>query len=361
MRSALARRSRSALIALDTFFDNFDRANASTLGGAYSDQSNTSIVSNKANFPASVSGYAVVRMNSLTKFARCQVYGATSGGTGTGLYIDWLDSNNYARLTKTGPSQYQRITGNSVVFQRNMPADFVDGDVMELQLVGSTVNVYRNGYLFDSFTDSGTINGSPKYGFFAGNSVFGNVDIDNFAVDNTRYAATGFTDDFNRADASTLGSSWTIHSGTFGISSNKAVPLTQGSLEGYWGMATVLDPAPVQDVTVDLASSGTVNVGIAFGVVDANNYYYWHQQLGIGGGYFRKVVGGNRVIDTGVGGAGSGTFRVVFNKATGDISLYNGGLQYSTTDGSPLSGGRVGIMSQFLSNNPTYDNFIVAP
>lgn len=199
MRSALARRARTALLVFDTFFDDFNRADSSSLGPSYFSQSGVAIVSNKVNIPGNVTGVAMVLMNAADKYVRGKFMGTSSGGGGTGLYVDYLDSNNYARLLKNSPSYYQRIVGGSIQFQHNLPYAYSDNDIMEIRISGTTVYVYRNGWLIDSFTDS-YVNGAKKYAFFSINSAFGNVDIDNFEVDNAKSPVLTFMDSFNRSN-----------------------------------------------------------------------------------------------------------------------------------------------------------------
>jgi hypothetical protein len=167
------------------FSDDYNRVDAGTLGASYSDQSNATIDSNRAHIgPGGVTGYALHDAGGAHATVSVKTYGLTNGGTGCGVLARWVDNNNKCRLLKAGPSSYQRLSGGSVVYQVNMPHDYVDGDVMGLKIEGTTVTCYLNGSVFSTFTDAGlcTLNNATKYGIFAGNSVFGDVHFDDLDI-----------------------------------------------------------------------------------------------------------------------------------------------------------------------------------
>jgi hypothetical protein len=174
---------------------------------------------------------------------------------------------------------------------------------------------------------------------------------------------TTYSDDFNRADSSDLGSDWTQPGTSFAISGNKMARVAGGSdhvqyahdlsSSDHFVQATVTDNANTYMV-INLRNSG----GLA-----QNGYYCFHTpSFGDQKWNINKWVGGSgEAIGSSASGDSSYPSSFVLRaEVEGDeIRVYaDGVLKLAVTDPSPISTGlRVGFNCNFTTSAATYDNF----
>jgi PKD repeat protein len=174
---------------------------------------------------------------------------------------------------------------------------------------------------------------------------------------------SGFSDNFNRADSTTLGNGWTEVQGDLKILSNEvrneAIKIyhmaIQSSLSGTY-----------QDVACDFART-TLNGGPRFGVMlryqDVNNYYYfWRQTGGTSRLYISKVVNGTKtdLVNTSISGPGANALFNLEGIADGtSLKLKLNGVEKLSITDSTFSSGSCGIQFGSTSNTDSHraDNF----
>lgn len=88
------------------------------------------------------------------------------------------------------------------------------------------------------------------------------------------YPGGTFTDNFTRADASTLGAPWTEHSGTWGIDTNRAVYLTPMPAGTNIRAATIDLKSPIQTVEWEWTALEKGPSYHAFRYQDINNFWF---------------------------------------------------------------------------------------
>lgn len=170
------------------------------------------------------------------------------------------------------------------------------------------------------------------------------------------------TDNFNRADASDLGSSWTnIGDASLSISSNAAAaPNGYGTnhVQTYTGVTC---PA-------DHYSQAVINNMTAFyhGVIcraaDANNYYAFGVNPNAFGGagttyrLWKVVAGSPTSLGTGTGTAASGDTFYIEAQGTTIKGFANGVEKVSVTD-SDLSGGNFGLVVYSTAAAARFDDW----
>lgn len=162
-----------------------------------------------------------------------------------------------------------------------------------------------------------------------------------------------FSDNFDRADSSsTLGPDWTVSSGTWGVSSNKAYCAVSGN-----GRAVLHDVGTGDyTLTCDVTLTGGSDAGLWFRWVDANNCWLLALNPLASVTLFRAVGGTFTAVAT-AATAGTDTYVIVTSGSS--IEVYRAGaLIISVTDSANASGTLVGLRSQ----NDTvsrWDNFSV--
>lgn len=158
------------------FTDNFNRADAATLGASYvaSSQAGTpvwSIVSNRASLTAATSGNNVISRECNSADGTLQVTIAAGGATKQmGLAARVQDALNNLRVAplSTGDLRYtlfKRVASTSTVVQTATTKTVADGDVMQVVLAGTSVIVKVNGTTIITATVS-EFTGVTKHGLF---------------------------------------------------------------------------------------------------------------------------------------------------------------------------------------------------
>ena len=168
-----------------------------------------------------------------------------------------------------------------------------------------------------------------------------------------------FSDDFNRADASTLGSQWTQVYGSFGIRNNQASNLFGGS-----NIAVAPQASGASQIEADLTSTNNnfgPRLGIVFGYKDNLNYYAAYRQAGgtsaIG---LVKVVNG-KSISLGSRALANPSrnvpFRLTARIQNNTITVLLNGATYVTASDPAFSPGLSGITVNAAYGTYSVENF----
>lgn len=149
----------SSVAYIAPFIDNFNRANASTLGASYSDQLNFSVKSSQAMIDNTVvvgTGYGVRDFGyaDVTVSAKIVSDLTTSGAT-AGLMLRFQDGSNFLYFDgRSGGGQlYKVVAGSSTVLITSSSA-FANGDTVSVKMIGSALTLYKNGTQVGTATDA---------------------------------------------------------------------------------------------------------------------------------------------------------------------------------------------------------------
>jgi len=173
---------------------------------------------------------------------------------------------------------------------------------------------------------------------------------------------SGFTDDFNRADSTTLGNGWTEVQGDLKILSNE---VRNEAIKIYHMAVQISLSGTYQDVACDFAkiTSTACRFGVVLRYQDSQNYYWIYRSCG-GTSALRisKVVNGTETVLTSVSQSSPGNnvwFEVegIADGTTLKLKL-NGVEKLSITD-TTFSSGSCGILFGPTSNTDSHraDNF----
>ena len=210
--------------------------------------------------------------------------------------------------------------------ERSISAPGWQSERVRVECVGSTVSVYVAGDLVGSPTI--TAKATLTKAGIGGNAI--------------GWDPTGaFSDSFTRSDASTLGSPWTAHAGTWGIDSNRAKYVSGTGT----GAATVDLGSPIQTVEWTWSAlakgpsfhifrfSGPTNFWFVAGTGSSATTLYLFQRSGVTDHLWATA--------TGVTWGPGSTLRV--EAGASDIKVYSGGTLVITHTVSPGYGSRAGI------------------
>lgn len=161
------------------------------------------------------------------------------------------------------------------------------------------------------------------------------------------------TDSFNRADStSTMGSTdtgqtWTYQSGTWGITSNTAYPVTAS------GQLTAVVESSVSDCTVQVThSTAGSSPGLCWRATDDNNYW-----LVAGLTAYKRVAGGFTSMGSTGGIADGDVLSVVLSGASHVIKKNGSTVLTISSDSFNQTATKHGLRAQV--NNSRFDNFSV--
>lgn len=165
-------------------------------------------------------------------------------------------------------------------------------------------------------------------------------------------------DTFDRADnASTMGTSssghtWTVHSGTWGIQTQRAYSPASGFASIDFGVGKTNHIVEATIVVRDAQQSG-----VTARLVDANNCYI-AMNLTDGFTYlFRRNAGAFNQIGSAVAGGANGDVIALSCVGTAIKVIRNSIEIISATDGTLTTGTRGGLTT--LSNTARFDNFSI--
>jgi PKD repeat protein len=177
---------------------------------------------------------------------------------------------------------------------------------------------------------------------------------------------TEFSDDFNRADSTTLGNGWTEVVGDLKILSNE---VRNEAISVYHIAIQDGISGAVQDVACDFARTST-NGGPRFGVMlryqDSQNYYYFYRQTGgTARVYIAKVVNGtltNLANASSTNPSVNVLFRLEGIADGTTLKLKLDGVEKVSFTDSTFSSGKVGIQFGSTSSSTSHraDNFSAA-
>lgn len=169
------------------FSDNFNRANAATLGstsgesrpwqvGATTGTPTWSIVSDQAMLTASATGNAVAWVEAYLADGTLQVTVPTAGAAhGAGVVFRVTDGINYYYLARATSADFhyalwKRVAGTATQIGATSTVTITSGDVIQVVLAGSSIVVKVNGTTLFTVTDT-TFLTATKHGLYATGST----------------------------------------------------------------------------------------------------------------------------------------------------------------------------------------------
>lgn len=165
------------------------------------------------------------------------------------------------------------------------------------------------------------------------------------------------TDSFNRASSATImgntdtGETWTVLSGTWGISSNTAYCSVAGV-----GQSHVVVDSGVSDCTITVTMSALDDGGLCFRAIDDNNLFVMAANAGAAIVY-RRTSGGFTAIMSPATTFTAGDVTQIVLSGTSIVWNKNGSLIASTTDSQGLTATQHGLRSYF--NGTRFDDFSI--
>lgn len=172
--------------------------------------------------------------------------------------------------------------------------------------------------------------------------------------------ATLASDNFDRADAGTLGSNWTDDNAGFAIVSNKASGATGD--QAYW--SGTFNPASADyDVTVTLHHTGTVSELAFFGRRTGSTTFYWvamntfMQTVKL----YKRVSGTDTELGSYTGGYSTGnTYTFRLNMVGSTLKVFEGATERISVSNSDITAtGTPGILASVINGTSDWDNFLV--
>ncbi len=178
--------------------------------------------------------------------------------------------------------------------------------------------------------------------------------------------ATIFTDDFNRADNTDIGSVYTKLSGTWEIISNELHMITHNAADDVVTYDPALGLVTAADYETEVRCKMTVGggggVGVANRVTDINNYYLVEASPSGGNlDMYRKQSGSYTYKGGYAGGITTNTYYTVKLSCVGSsIKAYlNGTERISVTDSNLTSAGKPAMRGFSSDNGQYYDDFAI--
>lgn len=161
------------------------------------------------------------------------------------------------------------------------------------------------------------------------------------------------SDNFDRADAGTLGASWNADSGTIGIVSNKAKVSAAAAWDRYGTQLATTDHYSQADVT--WPASG--RTGVLVRGQDANNHYWASYNAGSSLWQIIKWVAALASVVSSASASITSGITIKLQASGSSLTLFNGGSSVLTgTDTALTTGKYVGIREQAVTNS-TWDNW----
>jgi hypothetical protein len=286
---------------------------------------------------------------------------ATSAHTGAPAYVDYS------------------IPSGSTLLSVVLPDDVVlaSGTPYFIVVIGTTSN--QNIGAWSSAPAPLNLTWSANINIGTGTS-FGSAGADASTPYIRLYQGVTGADNFNRADSGSAigtasgGGPWTIptNGGTFGITSNKLYVAVVGSISvGGTGYAMALRNigAGIHDVTVTINRADTNGwTGICLGM-SADGTTGLMVRIDSGAGTVQTSYStagtwtnsGNLTMSPSWSAwtGGSSTIRCVYNPATQNLTIYQGGVQkYSASLGATVSGPYAGVAQNGSGTADTFDDFL---
>jgi RHS repeat-associated protein len=352
------------------FTDDFNRADSGNLGANWLTEMGTvQVSSNKAVGTATSSGNLAVYTGltpadvdvsaDITPGGISTLGGVVARYTGTGVGNGWyLGSLSYNTPTHYTAYLDAIINGSTIVLAQ---ADVTPAGANTLRLVvqGNQLALYFNGALILSATDT-QVSGPGMAGIYGSSPILYNFGADNFSV--SALPPAPFTDDFNRANSSTLGSNWLTELGTMQVSSNKALATAAGTNLAVYTGGDVADVDVSADMTVPATSGNSAWLLARYSGTGLGTSFY-AGVLGYDGTAYKATLYSYKTAEglvqlnqATVTLSGSNTLRLVVQGS--QLKLYfNGALVISATDARVTAPGLTGLLGTL---NSAFDNFSVS-
>ena len=162
------------------------------------------------------------------------------------------------------------------------------------------------------------------------------------------------TDDFNRADASTLGTNWTLSKNTWGIDTNRAKPTAVDNCRAFWNADTFGNDQYSQAKVVSATNYFGVVVRCS-GSGGTENNYHWVAGTGFTG--INKVINGSETQLQALDALSTDNDVIRLEVSGTTLQAYRNGSTYGTsvTD-SAVASGSAGLFG-FAAVTPFLDDW----
>ncbi len=334
------------------FSDNFDRGTGAFIGASWTvnsgdfDLNNNQLVSTALNANslvmvngASTADAEVSATVDITNAAPFGWGGVAARVTGTNGYVGRLirNYNNYSveiGVFKNG--QYTSLNSAGVS---------ASSGTIQLEVIGSSINLYFNGALMASAVDT-SITGTGAVGIYAG----GDADVafsDFFAsaavAPTPANASLPFSDDFNRPDSTFVGSYWTEESGDVALANDQVTQVGMGTSSIALNGVSAADVILSADVNVSGGYIWGSSIGLDARVTATSEYR--GQIRRYGSSFFAEILrddnGTWTTLDSRIA-VGSGTLR--FEVRGSSLELYLNGVPVAmASNGIYDNAGGVGV------------------
>src|ERR1035437_3818502 len=284
--------------------DNFTRANANPISGSWTTVPGAApwqILSNMAEgtaafgFNASIST-AVTWPND--QYSEVTVGQNTYAYAGPAVRFNPASDDGYLLFYQAGSNSLiiQKIVaggGTTLATSVSTPA-VAPGDVVRLVVVGNQLSAYYNGTLIiPPFTDTTYGAGSPGIAaYLVGNTY--EERISNWVGGSAAQAPV--TDDFNRADNTTLGTNWTVGLGSSQkILTNQAASNSGSPSLSFWNANTFSnDQSSTATISVLTGTSSNKKMGVAVraNATSGGNAFYFYVDTNLKYAYEKIINGG---------------------------------------------------------------------
>jgi RHS repeat-associated protein len=255
-------------------------------------------------------------------------------------------SGYFARLRATFGVYYAEILVEQNGNWTTLDSEFADTNsgLVQLEVVGSSINMYLNGTLVADAVDS-TITTAGDVGVIAngdGNVAVGNFSAAAYTPSSPQNATLPFSDDFDRESGMNIGAYWTEQQGNLAISNDEITNVVTGESSMTVNGATATDVILTADVDLTGGYLFGSSVGLDARVTSDSEY---RGEIVKDGGYTAEILrddDGTWTILTQAQTSGSGTLR--FEVIGSSLNLYLNGIPIATaTDSTYDSAGAVGI------------------
>jgi RHS repeat-associated protein len=255
-------------------------------------------------------------------------------------------SGYFARLRATFGVYYAEILveqdGNWTTLDSE--STDLDSGLVQLEVVGSSINMYLNGTLVADAVDS-TITTAGAIGIIANGDAsvaVGNFSATAYATSSPQNATLPFSDDFDRESGMNIGAYWTEQQGNLAISNDEITNVVTGESSMTVNGATATDVILTADVDLTGGYLFGSSVGLDARVTSDSEY---RGEIVKDGGYTAEILrddDGTWTILDQAQTSGSGTLR--FEVIGSSLALYLNGIPLVTaTDSTYDSAGAVGI------------------
>jgi RHS repeat-associated protein len=308
--------------------------NDNLLVAAVSNSNSLVVVNGASTADAEVS--AVVDVTNAAPFGWGGVAARVSGTNG---YVGRLirNYNDYSvELGVFNNGQYTSLSSTGVN---------ASSGTVQLEVVGSSINLYFDGALMVSAVDT-SISGAGGVGIYSGGDegvTFSDFSASAAVAPTPANATLPFSDDFNRADSTFVGSYWTEETGNVALANDQVVQVGMGTSSVALNGISAADVILSADVN---AANGYIwgsSVGLDARVTGTSEYR--GQIRRYGSSYFAEILRDDNGVWTTLDSRiaiGSGTLR--FEVRGSSLALYLNGVPVAmASDSTYDNAGGVGV------------------